>query len=134
MLKGFFNVPAPVNEPIMSYAAGTQERKLLQQAIHAAVAQEADIPMYIGGQEVRTDRKISIHPPHQHQHTLGYYSAGDKTHVQAAIDAALAAKGNWESLPWEQRASIFLKAADLIAGAYRYKLNAATMLGQSKNA
>ncbi len=134
MLKGFFNVPEPVNEPVLSYAEGSNERKLLQQAIQVALAQEADIPMYIGGEEVRTDRKVSIHPPHQHKHTLGYYSEGGKSHVQAAIDAALAAKADWESLPWEQRAAIFLKAADLIAGPYRYKLNAATMLGQSKNA
>ncbi len=134
MLKGFFNVPDPVNEPILSYAVGSSERKLLQQAIQAALAQEVDIPMYIGGKEVRTDQKISIHPPHQHKHTLGYYSEGDQTHVRAAIDAALAAKEDWENLPWEQRAAIFLKAADLIAGPYRYKLNAATMLGQSKNA
>ncbi|MFB2119414.1 L-glutamate gamma-semialdehyde dehydrogenase [Parapedobacter sp. 2B3] len=134
MLKGFFNVPDPVNEPILSYAVGSNERKLLQQAIQAALAQEVDIPMYIGGKEVRTDQKISIHPPHQHKHTLGYYSEGDQTHVRAAIDAALAAKEDWENLPWEQRAAIFLKAADLIAGPYRYKLNAATMLGQSKSA
>lgn len=134
MLKGFFNVPEPVNEPILSYAVGSKERKLLQQAIQAALAREADIPMFIGGKEVRTDRKVSIHPPHRHKHTLGHYSEGDKTHVQAAIDAALAAKGDWENLPWEQRAAIFLKAADLIAGPYRYKINAATMLGQSKNA
>ncbi len=134
MLKGFFNVPAPVNEPILSYAVGSKERKLLQQAIQTALAQETDIPMYIGGKEVRTDRKVSIHPPHRHKHTLGYYAEGDKTHVQAAIDAALAAKEDWENLPWEQRAAIFLKAADLIAGPYRYKINAATMLGQSKNA
>lgn len=134
MLKGFFNVPAPVNEPILSYAVGSKERKLLQQAIQTALAQEADIPMYIGGKEIRTDRRVPIHPPHRHKHTLGYYSEGDKTHVQAAIDAALAAKEDWENLPWEQRAAIFLKAADLIAGPYRYKINAATMLGQSKNA
>ncbi|HWK98880.1 MAG TPA: L-glutamate gamma-semialdehyde dehydrogenase [Parapedobacter sp.] len=134
MLKGFFNVPEPVNEPILSYAVGSRERKLLQQAIQTALADEADIPMYIGGKAVRTDRKVSIHPPHQHKHTLGYYHEGDKSHVQAAIDAALAAKEDWENLPWEQRAAIFLKAADLIAGPYRYKLNAATMLGQSKNA
>lgn len=134
MLKGFFNVPAPVNEPILSYAVGSKERKLLQRAIQTALAQEADIPMYIGGKEIRTDRRVPIHPPHRHKHTLGYYSEGDKTHVQAAIDAALAAKEDWENLPWEQRAAIFLKAADLIAGPYRYKINAATMLGQSKNA
>src|SRR5690606_23566962 len=134
MLKGFFKVTAPVNEPRLSSAVGSKERKLLEQAIQAALAQEVDIPMFIGGKEVRTGRKVSIHPPHRHKHTLGYYSEGDKTHVQAAIDAALAAKEDWENLPWEQRAAIFLKAADLIAGPYRYKINAATMLGQSKNA
>ena len=134
MLKGFFNVPEPVNEPILSYAVGSKERKQLQEAIQAALAEEVDIPMYIGGDTVRTDKKVSIHPPHKHKHTLGYFHEGDKTHVQAAIDAALAAKSDWENLPWEQRAAIFLKAADLIAGPYRYKINAATMLGQSKNA
>lgn len=134
MLKGFFNVPEPVNEPVLSYAVGSNERKLLQQALKAALAQQADIPMYIGGQEVRTDKQVAIHPPHRHQHVLGHYHEGNQGHVQAAIDAALTAKENWEQLPWEQRAAIFLKAADLIAGPYRYKLNAATMLGQSKNA
>jgi len=134
MLKGFFNVPDPVNEPVQSYAVGSTERSLLQRALQTALAQEADIPMYIGGKEIRTDRKVSIHPPHRHGHTLGYYHGGDKAHVQLAIDAALAAKEDWENLAWEQRAAIFLKAADLIAGPYRYKLNAATMLGQSKNA
>ncbi|WP_262246450.1 L-glutamate gamma-semialdehyde dehydrogenase [Parapedobacter soli] len=134
MSKGFFNVPNPINEPVLSYAPGSSERKLLQRAVQAALAEEADIPMYIGGEEVRTERKVAVHPPHQHKHTLGYYHAGDQTHVQAAIGAALAAKEGWENLPWEQRAAIFLKAADLISGPYRYKLNAATMLGQSKNA
>ena len=134
MIKGFFKVPEPVNEPIYSYALGSKERRLLQEAVQKALSEETDIPMYIGGEEVRTGRKVSIHPPHRHQHTLGYYHGGDKTHVQAAIDAALAAKSDWENLPWEERAAIFLKAADLIAGPYRYKINAATMLGQSKNA
>ncbi|MGK6349861.1 L-glutamate gamma-semialdehyde dehydrogenase [Parapedobacter sp. DT-150] len=134
MLKGFFNVPAPVNEPVLSYGVGSKERSRLQQALQAALAEQADIPMYIGGKEVRTDRKVSIHPPHRHQHVLGHYHYGDKSHVEAAIAAALEAKAAWEDLPWEQRAAIFLKAADLIAGPYRYKLNAATMLGQSKNA
>ena len=134
MLKGFFNVPEPVNEPVLSYAVGSKERQLLQQALQTALAQQLDIPMYIGGEEVRTKKTVAIHPPHQHKHVLGNYHQGDKSHVKAAIDAALAAKADWENLSWEHRAAIFLKAADLIAGPYRYKLNAATMLGQSKNA
>lgn len=133
MLKGFFNVPAPVNEPVYSYAPGTNERALLREAIATARAQEIDIPMYIGSEEVRTDKKVKLTPPHDHQHVLGYYSQGTKQHVADAIDAALAAKSKWENLPWEQRAAIFLKAADLISTKYRYKLNAATMLGQSKS-
>lgn len=134
MPKGNFNIPVPVNEPINSYAPGTPERELLQAAIREARAQEVDVPMYIGGEEVRTGKRVSMHPPHDHQHVLGYYHEGDRSHVEAAIAAALASKADWEALSWEHRASIFLKAADLIAGPYRYKLNAATMLGQSKNA
>lgn len=133
MLKGFFNVPAPSNEPVYSYAPGTKERALLEAAIRDARAQEADIPMYIGGEEIRTDKKVKITPPHDHQHVLGYYHQGDKAHVEKAIEAALAAKADWESLPWEQRAAVFLKAAELASTKYRYQLNAATMLGQSKN-
>ena len=134
MLKGFFNVPVPVNEPILGYAPGSKERELLKAAIADARSKQIDIPMYIGGKEVHTADKGKVTPPHDHQHVLGQYSKGDKSHVQAAIDAALAAKADWENLAWEHRAAIFLKAADLIAGPYRYKLNAATMLGQSKNA
>ncbi|KEQ29957.1 1-pyrroline-5-carboxylate dehydrogenase [Pedobacter antarcticus 4BY] len=134
MLKGFFNVPTAVNEPIQDYAPGSRERELLQSALAEARAVEGDIPMYIGGKAVHTDKKGKVTPPHDHQHLLAQYSIGDKTHVQQAIDAALAAKPQWENLAWEQRASIFLKIADLIAGPYRYKLNASTMLGQSKNA
>ncbi len=134
MLKGFFNVPTPVNETILNYAPGSKERALLKEAIAEARSQQLDVPMYIGGKEVRTGKKVAMRPPHDHQHVLGYYSQGEKKHVEEAIKAALAAKANWENLAWEQRAAIFLKAADLIAGPYRYKLNAATMLGQSKNA
>lgn len=134
MTKGFFNVPAPVNEPVLSYAPGSRERSLLKEAISIAYSEQIDIPMYIGGKEVRSDKKVEIRPPHNHQQVIGWYNAGEKKHVQEAIDAALAAKENWEALAWEQRAAIFLKAADLIAGPYRYKINAATMLGQSKNA
>ena len=134
MLKGFFNVPTPVNEPILGYAPGSKERELLKAALEEARSIEGDIPMYIGGKAVHTDKKGKVTPPHDHQHVLAQYSIGDRTHVQQAIDAALAAKPQWESLAWEQRAAIFLKIADLISGPYRYKLNAATMLGQSKNA
>jgi len=134
MLKGFFNVPTPVNEPILGYAPGSKERELLKAALEEARSKKGDIPMYIGGKPVHTDKKGKVTPPHDHQHVLAQYSIGDKTHVQQAIDAALAAKEQWENLAWEQRASIFLKIADLISGPYRYKLNAATMLGQSKNA
>ena len=133
MLKGFFKVPVPVNEPVYTYAVGSNERKLLKAAIEEARSKQIDVPMFIGGKEIRTDKKINITPPHDHQHVLGQYSEGTKTHVTDAINAALAAKKDWENLAWEDRAAIFLKAADLIAGKYRYKLNAATMLGQSKN-
>lgn len=134
MLKGFFNVPAPVNEPVLQYAPGSKERSLLQDALQQARATEATIPMYIGSAEVTTGNKTGIYPPHDHKHCLGYYYQGDKQHVQQAVDAALAAKEQWENLAWEHRAAIFLKAADLIATKYRYQLNAATMLCQSKNA
>lgn len=134
MLKGFFNVPAPVNETILNYAPGSAERALLQKALAEARSKQIDVPMYINGQEIRNENKVAIRPPHDHQHILGYYNQGEKSHITDAINAALAAKTSWENLPWEHRAAIFLKAADLIAGPYRYKLNAATMLGQSKNA
>lgn len=133
MSKGFFNVPVPVNEPIKSYAPGTPERKELQAMLAKLRSVEVDVPMYIGGKEIRSNNKVRMAPPHDHQHTLGYFHKSDKEHVKMAIDAALAAKERWEGLTWEHRASIFLKAAELIAGPYRAKLNAATMLGQSKN-
>lgn len=134
MPKGFFNVPTPINEPIYSYAPGTKERSLLKQAIADARSKQFDIPMYIGSEEIRTSTKYNLTPPHDHQHILATFSYGDKTHVEQAIDAALAAKTDWENLAWEHRAAIFLKAADLVATKYRYQINAATMLGQSKNA
>jgi len=134
MLKGFFNVPTPINEPVYAYAPGSKERTLLKEALQTARTQEVDIPMFIGGKEIRSGNKGELRPPHNHKHLLGYYHKGNKQHIEDAINAALAAKANWENLPWEERAAIFLKAADLIAGKYRYKLNAATMLGQSKNA
>ncbi|MBB6236096.1 1-pyrroline-5-carboxylate dehydrogenase [Pedobacter sp. AK013] len=134
MLKGFFNVPTPVNEPINSYAPGTKERLLLKEAIADARSKQLEIPMFIGGQEVHTKNKKKVVAPHDHQHVLATFSYGDKSHVKQAIDAALAAKADWEALAWEHRAAIFMKAADLFATKYRYQINAATMLGQSKNA
>lgn len=134
MHNAYFHFAEPKNEPVLSYAAGSPERASLQAAIAELKAQKRDIPMYIGGKEVRTKDKKEIRPPHETAHLLGHFSAGDKTHVKKAIDAALAARHNWAEMPWEHRAAIFLKAADLLATKYRWKMNAATMLGQSKNA
>lgn len=134
MQKAFFQVPTPKNEPIYGYAPGSPERAKLQETLADLSGQQLDIPMYIGGKAVRTDDKRPLSPPHKHQHVIGHYSRGGSEHVQQAIDAALAAKADWEAMSWEHRASIFLKAADLISGPYRYKMNASTMLAQSKNA
>ena len=134
MSKGVYNVPIPVNEPILGYAAGSPERAELQAAYKELKSKQIDVPMYIGSEQIRTENKQRISPPHDHQHTLGYFNYGDKSHVNKAIDAALSAHEAWANLPWEHRASIFLKAAELLAGPYRAKMNAATMLAQSKNA
>lgn len=134
MSKGFYNVPVPRNEPVLSYAAGSKERQLLKKALAEARGQTLDIPMYIGGDEVRSGNKKKLVQPHDHKHLLGYFHEGDKSHVEQAIQAALNAKELWTNLGWEHRAGIFLKAAELMAGPYRYRINAATMLGQSKNA
>lgn len=133
MSNGVFRIPLAVNEPVKSYAPGSIERKLLKEAIAELKNKHIDIPLFIGGKEIRTGKTINIYPPHELNHLLGQYHKGDESHVKMAIDAALSAKQNWENTIWEQRASIFLKAADLLAGPYRYKMNAATMLGQSKN-
>lgn len=134
MPKGIYQVPQPYNEPIKSYAPGSAERKELQAMLKTLRSQQVEVPMYIGSEKVKSGNKIRMAPPHDHKHTLGYFHKSDKKHVRDAIKAALKAKKDWENLSWEHRASIFLKAADLIAGPYRAKLNAATMLGQSKNA
>jgi len=134
MPKGIYKVPVAVNEPVKSYAPGSAERKELQAMLNEMRGKELDIPMYIGGQQVRSGNTIRLAPPHDHQHTLGVFHKSDKSHVGLAIDAALAAKAQWAALSWEHRATIFLKAAELIAGPYRAMVNAATMLGQSKNA
>ncbi len=133
MSKGFFKVPTPKNEVVLNYMPGSNERVELKKQIAAFRSTEIDIPMFIGGEEVRTEKKIAIKPPHDIKHTLGYYYQGDETHVYRAIDAALNSQAKWAAMGWEHRASIFLKAAELIAGPYRQKINAATMLGQSKN-
>ncbi len=134
MANGFYNIPKTVNEPIKTYAPGSPERISLQNKLQELRSIEVDIPMIIGGKEVRSNNLHDIRPPHDIKHLLGKYHQGDNSHVQMAIDAALAAKPAWEAMSWESRAAIFLKAADLIAGPYRDKMNAATMLGQSKNA
>jgi 1-pyrroline-5-carboxylate dehydrogenase len=134
MPKGIYHVPVPVNEPVKSYAPGTPERKALQLMLAELRSKEIEIPMYIGSDKVKSETKIRLAPPHDHKHTLGYFYKSEKKHVELAIQAALNAKDKWQNLSWEHRAAIFLKAADLIAGPYRAKLNAATMLGQSKNA
>ena len=134
MSKGNFNIPYPINEPILPYAPGSPEREEVTQVYHTMKNQEAiDVPMYIGGAEVRTHDKRPMSPPHNHQHILGHFNYGDAEHVRAGIDAALAARPAWAALPWNERAAVFLKAADLLAGPYRAKINAATMLAQSKN-
>jgi 1-pyrroline-5-carboxylate dehydrogenase len=134
MLKGFFNVPTPTNETVLNYGPHSPERAALKAALAEARAYKIDIPMYIGDKQIFDGKRLEIRPPHDHKHLLANFFEGDKSHVEQAINAALAAKADWENMPWEQRAAIFLKAADLFAGPYRAKINAATMLGQSKNA
>lgn len=133
MANAFFNVPKPVNEPVKGFAPGSAEKISIQKTLKELKGKTIDIPNIIGGKEVFSDEKVSIHPPHEIKHTLGTFNRGTTAHVEQAIDAALAAKPMWEALPWEEKAAIFLKAADLLAGPYRNVINASTMLGQSKN-
>ena len=133
MSDAIFSVPTPVNEPVLNYAPKSPERAALKAAIAELKAETKDIPMFIGGKRVFTEKKAAMHPPHDLAHLLGHHAVGDASHVRAAIDAALAAKSAWEAMPWQERAAIFLRAADLLAGPYRAKMNAATMLCQSKN-
>lgn len=134
MSKGIFNVPIPKNEPVKSYMPGSPERKELQSTIAEFRSKVMELPMIIGGKEVKSSKKIEIRPPHDLNHLLGYFHQGNESHVNQAINAALNARSAWADLDWQHRAAIFLKAADLLAGPYRAKINAATMLGQSKNA
>ncbi|MCH7903516.1 MAG: L-glutamate gamma-semialdehyde dehydrogenase [Armatimonadetes bacterium] len=133
MDRGYFRYPVPANEPIKSYAPGSPERASLKAKLAELKSHQADIPMVINGEDVRTGNTVSIHPPHETAHTLGHYHKGDKSHVTAAIDAALQARESWGDTPWQERAAIFLRAAELIATKYRDDINATTMLCQSKN-
>jgi len=133
MSKGVFNVPIATNEPVLSYEKGSSEREELLNTYKKMYASKINVPLYIGGKEITTSTLKNICPPHDHKHLLGQYSYGDASHVHQAIDAALAAREKWAAMPWHQRVSIFLKAAELLAGPFRAKLNAATMLAQSKN-
>jgi 1-pyrroline-5-carboxylate dehydrogenase len=133
MSNSSYTVPNPVNETILSYSAGSAERKDLLEAILKARSEVIEIPAIINGKELREGRKIRIAPPHDIQHTLGYYYEGSEEQIKAAIESAVESSNFWAEYPWEERASIFLKAADLLTGPFRARMNAATMLGQSKN-
>ena len=133
MSKGFFNVPIASNEPVLSYSPGSLERKKLISTYKEMYNQQIDVPMYIGSEKILTKDKKTITPPHDHKHVIGHFSYGNEDHVKEAIKCALKAKDKWSNMPWEQRVSIFLKAAELLKGPFRDKINAATMLAQSKN-
>lgn len=132
MGKGFFNVPIAVNEPVKSYAPGSPERKEVLEAYKSMFNSKVEVPLYINGEDIKTDNTRTMSPPHDHKHILGEYHLAEKKHVDEAISTALEARKEWSQMPWEQRAGIFLKAAELVAGPYRAKINAATMLAQSK--
>jgi 1-pyrroline-5-carboxylate dehydrogenase len=134
MNLGYFHYPLPANEPVKNYAPGSTEKKLLKKAIVELKSVEHDIAAIIDGKEVRSVNKIKIRPPHELSHTLGFFHRTSRQQIEQSVGAALKAKNSWEKMNWENRAAIFLKAADLLAGKYRARMNAATMLGQSKNA
>lgn len=134
MPEAIYRVPQPTNEPVTPFAPGSSAALSLKNMYNQLYEQAPiDVPMYIGSAEVRTNDKRAMHPPHDHQHLLGHFNYGDASHVRAAIDSALSVRQAWADLPWEQRAAVFLKAADLLAGPFRDRMNAATMLAQSKN-
>ena len=134
MSLGYFSYPMPANETILQYAPGSPERAALKKTLAELKKKPIEIPMYIGGKAVKTGKKTAIHPPHEISHTLGFFHAGEEKHVHQAIVAALKAKDGWAAMSWENRAHIFLKAADLMATKYRFQINGTTMLCQSKNA
>ena len=133
MNTGYFSYPLPTNEPVYNYAPGSPERAALKKTLEELKSKQVDVPMYIGSEEVRTGNLKAIRPPHEIGRTLGHFHEGDGSHVSQAIDAALSAKEAWTNINWEERAGIFLRAADLISTKYRYHMNGTTMLGQSKN-
>ncbi len=133
MGRGFFKVPEAVNEPVKGYAPGSPEREELLATYKAMFNSNIDVPMHIDGEEVRTGNTRNITPPHDHKHVVGQYHVAEKSHVDTAISTALAAREEWSNVSWMERASIFLKAAELLAGPYRARMNAATMIAQSKN-
>jgi 1-pyrroline-5-carboxylate dehydrogenase len=132
MLKGFFHVPKAVNEPVKSYAHNSPEKAAVLETYKQMWNSTIDVPLYIGSEEIRTGNTRNMTAPHDHQHIVGTYHLAEKSHVEKAIANALESKAKWANLAWEQRAAIFLKAAELIAGPYRAKINAATMIAQSK--
>ena len=133
MSKGFFEVPVAINEPVKSYAPGTPEREEVLKTYKDLYNSTVNVPLYINGEKIETGNTRTMSPPHDHKHTLGTYQLAEKSNVEDAISGALEARKKWSQMPWEHRAAIFLKAAELIQGPYRYKINAATMLAQSKN-
>ncbi len=133
MATGFYKVPKAINEPVKSYAPNSAERTELLAMYKKMYNEQVDIPFYIGNEEIKTGKTVSIHPPHDIKHTVGKYHTAEKEHIDLAIKTALEARKKWAKMPWESRAAIFLKAAELLAGPYRAKMNAATMIAQSKN-
>lgn len=133
MGKGFFKVPVAKNEPVKAYAVGSKEREEVLAKYKEMYNSHVEVPLYIGSEVIKTGDTATMHPPHDHKHTLGVYHKAEEKHIHQAIESALEARKKWSQMPWQQRAGIFLRAAELIAGPYRAKINAATMLGQSKN-
>ncbi|TVR87671.1 MAG: L-glutamate gamma-semialdehyde dehydrogenase [Saprospirales bacterium] len=133
MSNAYFIPPSAYNEPVLDHAPGSPEREQLVKKLKEMKSKKVDVPMYIGGEQVYTDNKVTMRSPYDLSQELGTYSKGEERHVRDAIDAAMKAKSEWENTPWQERAAIFLKAADLLVGPYRSKMNAATMMGQSKN-
>jgi Delta 1-pyrroline-5-carboxylate dehydrogenase len=132
MGKGFFEVPIAVNDTIKEYAPGSSERKEVLETYKNMYHSTIEVPLYINGEDIKTGDVITMSPPHDHKHVLGSYHKAEKKHIEKAISSAMEARKKWSATPWEQRAAIFLRAAELIAGPYRSKINAATMLAQSK--
>ena len=132
MGKGFFKVPVAINEPVKSYKPGSKEREEVLLTYNTMLSKTIDVPMYINGENVKSGNTETMHPPHDHKHVLGTYHTAQKEHIKSAISTALEARKSWSQMPWEQRAGVFLRAAELIAGPYRAKINASTMIAQSK--